>query len=171
RQRGQVRAPVEHGHRRAGLDGEDDGRRARRLVEPRREMGRGGNLRPQGPRLGAGARPVRGRYRWWIGALLLFSTVINYLDRQTFSVLGPHLKEEFHWTNESFALVLISFRLAYTVGQPVMGRFLDRLGPRDGLTLGVLGYSLAAMLTSFASGLRSFCAFRFLRCAGEAANW
>jgi len=114
---------------------------------------------------------VRGRYRWWIGALLLFSTVINYLDRQTFSVLGPHLKEEFHWTNESFALVIISFRLAYTVGQPVMGRFLDRIGTRDGLTLGVLWYSLAAMLTSFASGLRSFCAFRFLLGAGEAANW
>jgi ACS family hexuronate transporter-like MFS transporter len=114
---------------------------------------------------------VRGRYRWWIGALLLFSTVINYLDRQTFSVLGPHLKEEFNWTNESFALVIISFRIAYTVGQPVTGRFLDRIGTRDGLSLGVLWYSIAAMLTSFASGLRSFCAFRFLLGAGEAANW
>jgi ACS family hexuronate transporter-like MFS transporter len=114
---------------------------------------------------------VRGRYRWWIGALLLFSTVINYLDRQSFSVLGPHLKAEFHWTNERFALVIIAFRLAYTVGQPLMGRFLDRVGTRTGLTLGVLWYSLAAMLTSLATGLRSFCAFRFLLGAGEAANW
>jgi ACS family hexuronate transporter-like MFS transporter len=114
---------------------------------------------------------VRGRYRWWIGALLLFSTMINYLDRQTFSVLGPHLKSEFQWTNERFALVIIAFRLAYTVGQPVMGRFLDRIGTRDGLTLGVVWYSVAAMLTSLATGLRSFCAFRFLLGAGEAANW
>jgi len=114
---------------------------------------------------------VRGRYRWWIGALLLFSTMINYLDRQTFSVLGPHLKSEFQWTNERFALVIIAFRLAYTVGQPVMGRFLDRIGTRDGLTLGVLWYSVAAMLTSLATGLRSFCALRFLLGAGEAANW
>ncbi len=114
---------------------------------------------------------MRGRYRWWIGTLLLFSTVINYLDRQTFSVLGPHLKAEFHWSNERFALVIIAFRLAYTVGQPLTGRFLDRIGTRDGLTLGVLWYSLAAMLTSLASGLRSFCAFRFLLGAGEAANW
>jgi ACS family hexuronate transporter-like MFS transporter len=52
-----------------------------------------------------------------------------------------------------------------------MGRFLDRIGTRDGLSLGVLWYSIAAMLTSFASGLRSFCAFRFLLGAGEAANW
>jgi len=114
---------------------------------------------------------VKGRYRWWIGALLLFSTVINYLDRQTFSVLGPHLKEEFGWSNQVFALVIISFRLAYTVGQPLMGRFLDRIGTRPGLSLGVLWYSLAAMLTSLASGFRSFCAFRFLLGAGEAANW
>ena len=114
---------------------------------------------------------MRGRYRWWIGALLLFSTVINYLDRQTFSVLGPHLKAEFHWSNERFALVIIAFRLAYTIGQPLAGRLLDRIGTRDGLTLGVLWYSLAAMLTSLATGLRSFCAFRFLLGAGEAANW
>jgi ACS family hexuronate transporter-like MFS transporter len=114
---------------------------------------------------------LRGRYRWWIGALLLLSTVINYLDRQTLSVLGPHLKEEFRWSNESFALVIISFRVAYTVGQAVTGRWLDRVGTRNGLSVGVLWYSLAAMLTSLATGLRSFCAFRFLLGAGEAANW
>ena len=32
-------------------------------------------------------------------------------------------------------------------------------------------YSTAAMLTSLASGLRSFCLFRFLLGAGEAGNW
>ena len=114
---------------------------------------------------------MRGRYRWWIGALLLFSTIINYLDRQTFSVLGPHLKEEFHWSNESFALVIISFRVAYTVGQAVTGRWLDRVGTRLGLSIGVLWYSLAAIATSLATGLRSFCTLRFLLGAGEAANW
>ena len=32
-------------------------------------------------------------------------------------------------------------------------------------------YSVAAMLTSFATGLKSLCAFRFLLGAGESANW
>ena len=89
--------------------------------------------------------------------LLFLSTVINYIDRQTLSVLGPHLKTEFGWTNEKFALIIIAFRLAYTVMQPVSGRLLDRFGTRNGLTLGVLWYSVAAMLTSLATGLRSFC--------------
>ena len=112
-----------------------------------------------------------GRYRWWIGGLLFASTVINYLDRQTLSVLGPHLKEEFRWTNQDFALVVIAFRVAYAVMQTVSGRLVDRLGTRNGLSIAVLFYSVAAMLTSFASGLRSFCFFRFLLGAGEAANW
>jgi ACS family hexuronate transporter-like MFS transporter len=114
---------------------------------------------------------VIGRYRWWIGALLFLSTVINYIDRQTLSVLGPHLKTEFGWTNEKFAWIIIGFRLAYTVMQPVSGRLLDRFGTRSGLTLAVLWYSTAAMVTSLAVGLKSFCALRFLLGVGEAANW
>ena len=111
------------------------------------------------------------RYRWWIGALLFASTVVNYLDRQTLSVLAPYLKREFRWSNETFAWIIIAFRLSYTVMQAVSGRLLDRFGTRTGLTLSVLWYSTAAMLTSLATGFRSFCAFRFLLGAGEAGNW
>ncbi len=111
------------------------------------------------------------RLRWRIGVLLFLSTVINYIDRQTLSVLGPTLKSDYHWTNEDFALVVISFRVAYTVGQAGAGRFLDAVGTRTGLTVTVAWYSIAAMLTSLASGLRSFCFFRFLLGVGEAGNW
>lgn len=113
----------------------------------------------------------RGRLRWWIGGLLFLSTVINYIDRQTLSVLGPTLKSEYGWSNADFALVIISFRVAYTVGQAGAGRFLDAVGTRTGLTVTVAFYSIAAMLTSLAGGLRSFCFFRFLLGAGEAGNW
>ena len=85
---------------------------------------------------------MTGRYRWWIGALLFLSTVINYLDRQTLSVLAPHLKTEFHWTNQDFAWIVIAFRLSYTVMQAVSGRLLDRFGTRNGLSLAVLWYSI-----------------------------
>lgn len=114
---------------------------------------------------------MTGRYRWRIGLLLFASTVINYLDRQTLSVLAPQLKAEYAWSNETFAWVIISFRLAYTVMQPISGRLLDHFGTRNGLTIAVLWYSTAAMLTSLATGLKSFCALRFLLGVGEAANW
>jgi len=115
-------------------------------------------------------RPIR-HLRWYIGGLFFLSTVINYIDRQTLSVLAPYLKTEFSWSNADFALIIISFRVAYAFGQTGAGQVLDRVGTRRGLSLGVAFYSTAAMLTSLASGLRSFCVFRFLLGAGEAANW
>jgi len=111
------------------------------------------------------------RLRWWIGGLLFASTVINYIDRQTLSVLAPFLKSDYHWTNSDFALLIISFRVAYAVMQSVAGRVLDWLGTRRGLLLSVAWYSVAAIMTATAQGLRSFMVFRFLLGAGEAANW
>src|SRR5918993_5922476 len=119
---------------------------------------------------GRGIQPIR-RLRWYIGGLLFLSTVINYIDRQTLSVLAPYLKTEYQWSNTDFAWVLIAFRIAYTVGQTIAGRVVDRLGTRRGLSLAVLWYSVAAMATSMAVGFKSFCAFRFLLGLGESANW
>ena len=116
------------------------------------------------------ARPVR-HLRWYIGGLLFLSTVVNYLDRQTLSVLGPYLKTEYTWSNTDFALIIISFRVAYSLGQTGSGPLLDRIGTRLGLTLSVTWYSVVAMATSLAVGLKSFCAFRFLLGLGESANW
>jgi ACS family hexuronate transporter-like MFS transporter len=111
------------------------------------------------------------RLRWWIGGLLFASTAINYIDRQTVSVLAPYLKVQFHWTNSDFALILIAFRVAYALGQTASGRLLDWLGTRIGLLITVSWYSLAAMSTGLAVGLQSFVVFRFLVGAGESANW
>jgi MFS transporter, ACS family, aldohexuronate transporter len=118
----------------------------------------------------ASARPIS-NLRWWIGGLLFASTVINYIDRQTLSVLAPYLKQQYEWNNQNFAMIVIAFRVAYSVGQTVSGRLIDRIGTRKGLTITVIWYSIAAMLTSLAGGLRSFAFFRFLLGAGESANW
>jgi ACS family hexuronate transporter-like MFS transporter len=109
--------------------------------------------------------------RWWIGGLLFASTVINYIDRQTLSLLAPYLKLEYHWSNSDYANIAIAFRVAYSIGQTVFGRLMDRIGTRRGLTLTVIWYSLVSMLTSLASGFYSFATFRFLLGAGESANW
>ncbi|HYM12595.1 MAG TPA: MFS transporter, partial [Bryobacterales bacterium] len=114
--------------------------------------------------------PIR-HLRWWIGGLLFASTVINYIDRQTLSVLAPFLQDQYHWTNTDFATLVIAFRISYAIFQTVAGRFLDWLGTRRGLLLTVSWYSAAAMLTSLANGLWGFRFFRFLLGAGEAANW
>ena len=100
------------------------------------------------------SRPIPS-LRWWIGGLLFVSTVINYIDRQTLSLLAPYLKLEYHWTNSDYANLAIAFRVAYSIGQSVFGRFMDRVGTRRGLTLTVIWYSIVSMTTSLARGFYS----------------
>jgi MFS transporter, ACS family, hexuronate transporter len=116
------------------------------------------------------AKPIR-HLRWYIGGLLFLSTVINYIDRQTLSVLAPYIKTEFQWSNADFAWLIVAFRIAYAFGQTASGRLLDKIGTRNGLTLAVAFYSVAAMLTSLATGFKSLAGFRFLLGLGESANW
>ncbi|HET8966552.1 MAG TPA: MFS transporter [Candidatus Acidoferrum sp.] len=121
---------------------------------------------PDAPRL-----PYIRNLRWWIGGLLFASTVINYIDRQTLALLAPFLTQEHRWTHTDYANLLISFRIAYSVGQTLCGRFIDRVGTKRGLSLSVLWYSIVSMATSLATGFYGFATFRFLLGAGESANW
>src|SRR5438445_11172996 len=109
--------------------------------------------------------------RWWIGGILFASTVINYIDRQTLSILAPYLKHDYHWTNVDYANIAIAFRIAYSLGQTVCGRLMDRVGTRLGLTISVTWYSIVSLMTSLANRLSSFAAFRFLPVSCEAATW
>src|SRR5579859_6105218 len=117
-----------------------------------------------------GERKISG-LRWWIGGLLFASTVINYIDRQTLSLLAPFLKRDYHWTNTDYANLVVAFRVAYSIGQTLNGRLMDRIGTKRGLTLTVLWYSIVSVLTPLARGLYTFMGFRFFLGAGESGNW
>jgi ACS family hexuronate transporter-like MFS transporter len=117
-----------------------------------------------------GRRAIRS-LRWWIGGILFASTVINYIDRQTLSLLAPYLKQEYHWTNTDYANIVVAFRVAYSIGQTLNGRLMDRVGTKRGLTITVLWYSIVSILTPLARGFYSFLGFRFLLGAGESGNW
>jgi ACS family hexuronate transporter-like MFS transporter len=109
--------------------------------------------------------------RWWIGGLLFLSTIINYIDRQTLSLLAPFLKQDYHWTNTDYANLLIGFRVGYSIGQTVLGRLVDRIGTRRGLSITVFLYSIISVATSLARGFYSFAVFRCLLGTTESANW
>jgi MFS transporter, ACS family, hexuronate transporter len=116
--------------------------------------------------------PVKAhKLRWWICSMLFASTVINYMDRQTLSLLAPYLKISYHWTNSDYADLVIAFRVAYAAGQTFCGRWMDRLGTRLGITISVTFYSLVSVLTPFANGILSFMGFRLMLGLGESANW
>jgi len=112
-----------------------------------------------------------GRIRWWIVWTLFFSTVTNYISRQTFSVLAPLITAQFHLSHTDLAKILGAFQISYAVTWLLGGIFLDAVGTRIGLALAVIFWSVVNILTGFATSVFGFVAFRFLLGIGEGFNW
>jgi MFS transporter, ACS family, hexuronate transporter len=112
-----------------------------------------------------------GRVRWWIVWTLFFSTVTNYISRQTFSVLAPLISAQYHLTHTDLAKILGAFQISYAGTWLLGGIFLDAVGTRLGLALAVVFWSVINILTGFASSVFGFAAFRFLLGIGEGFNW
>ena len=112
-----------------------------------------------------------GKTRWWIAWTLFFSTVINYISRQTFSVLSPMIMVQFHLLHTDLAKIMGAFQISYALTWLLGGIFLDIVGTRIGLAIAVVWWSAVNMLTGFASTVNGFAAFRFLLGIGEGFNW
>jgi ACS family hexuronate transporter-like MFS transporter len=109
--------------------------------------------------------------RWLMLAFAFLATVINYLDRQTLSVLAPVLLERFRISATSYSHIIFAFMLAYTVMNGVSGPLLDRLGTKLGYALTIAWWSAAEILHAFSGGAISLGIFRFLLGVGEAGNY
>lgn len=109
--------------------------------------------------------------KWLVLGFAFLATVINYLDRQTLSVMAPLLLEEFHISPKGYSHIIFAFMLAYTLMNGVAGRLLDRLGSRIGYGLTIAWWSAAEMLHALSAGAFSLGVFRFLLGIGEAGNY
>jgi ACS family hexuronate transporter-like MFS transporter len=109
--------------------------------------------------------------RWLIVGTLFLSTVINYIDRQTLSVLAPVIIKEFNFTHEDYSHIVSAFQIAYAGMWLIGGVLLDVVGVRIGLALAMVWWSITGMMTGLANSLRQFEALRFLMGMGEGCNW
>jgi ACS family hexuronate transporter-like MFS transporter len=111
------------------------------------------------------------RRRWWIVWALFGSTVLNYFNRQTLSVLAPLISKELHLSHSELSHIFAAFQVSYALTWLVGGIFLDIVGARLGLSIAVIWWSLVSMATSFANTVPTFSALRFLLGIGEGFNW
>lgn len=105
--------------------------------------------------------------RWWPVALLFCATVLNYIDRQTLSVLATTLRRELHLTDQDYSNAVSAFLLSYGVMYAAGGRWVDRVGVRIGVSVCITWWSLASMLTGFAHSATTLIVSRFLLGIGE----
>ncbi|WP_426043063.1 MFS transporter [Brevundimonas sp. TWP2-3-4b1] len=111
------------------------------------------------------------RLRWWILGLLFFSTVLNYVDRQTLSLLATTVQADLKMSDMDYAGVVQGFLIAYTLAYLVVGRLTDRLGSKISLALFVGWWSIANMATGFVTNMSQLWAARFALGLGEAGNY
>lgn len=114
---------------------------------------------------------MKSRIKWLTLGFAFLATVINYLDRQTLSVMAPVILDEFHISARGYSHIVFAFMLAYTLANGLSGRLLDRLGGRIGYGLTIAVWSCAAILQSLSTGAFSLGVFRFLLGIGEAGNY
>jgi MFS transporter, ACS family, hexuronate transporter len=114
---------------------------------------------------------VEDRRKWWLLGFAFLATVINYLNRQTLSVMAPVLLQQFRISATSYSQIVFAFMLAYTFMNGVSGRLLDWLGTKVGYGLTIAFWSGAEILNAFSAGALSLGIFQFLLGVGEAGNY
>ena len=121
---------------------------------------------------------LKGKLRWAVVGLVALATIINYIDRQTLSVLWPteiapelfpDMDADGH--KEIYAAISIVFVFAYAFGQAIFGKIFDWVGTRLGFVLSIGAWSLATIAHAFANSLASFSFFRAVLGVSEAGNW
>ena len=116
------------------------------------------------------AATIRAR-RWWVLALLFAITVINFIDRQTVSVLAPVLRQTMHLTDLQYGRIVAAFQFGMMTGELPVGALMDRWGVRLGLAGAVLWWSGATAAQSLAGSGLQLGFTRFWMGTGECGNF
>ena len=115
-----------------------------------------------------------GKYRWTFAALLLYSTTINYMDRNVIGFLKDYMcsPEGFGWSSQDFSYLTSIFTLFYAGFTLVAGWIIDKIGTKLGLAASLILWSAAGILSAFmGKSLGLHCFARSLFGAGEAGNF
>lgn len=109
--------------------------------------------------------------RWVILALLFAITVINFIDRQTLSVLAPLIRHAFHLSNEGYGRIVAAFQFGMMSGELPMGWIMDSWGCRLGMCFAVLWWSAATGSQAFLRSGTQLGISRFWMGTSECGNY
>lgn len=115
-----------------------------------------------------------GKYRWIICTLLLFSTTINYMDRNVIGYLKEYFcsPEGFRWSNADFSYVTSVFTAFYALTTIFAGILIDKIGTKLGLAISLVVWSVFGILNAFVGQMVLLhMVVRSLFGVGEAGNF
>ncbi len=112
-----------------------------------------------------------GNYRWVICGLLFFCTTINYVDRNSLSVLKTTLQGALGWSDVDYGTITTAFTFAYAMFPSVIGIVIDKFGVKKALALALILWSFAAAAHGLVATVMGFVIVRFILGFAEAANF
>lgn len=116
-------------------------------------------------------KPPIKHLRWYVVGMLCLASQLNYIDRQTFSVLAGTIQKEFGLTDRDYGLITSTFLWTYACSYAISGFLVDRFGTRNSFLFFVSGWSVANILHALAKNLSGLIFFRGLLAFMEPANF
>jgi ACS family hexuronate transporter-like MFS transporter len=99
--------------------------------------------------------------RWWIIALVMLGTIVNYLTRSTLGVAAPTLMQDLGISEREYGWITGAFQAGIML-QPVVGYILDVIGLKVGLALFACGWGVITMAHGMANNWQALAALRGL---------
>ena len=100
------------------------------------------------------------RHAWLVAIVATLTMTVSYIDRGTLAVLAPTVSKALGLSEEDFGWLVSAFSIAYLIGTPLAGWWIDRAGARRGLVASVLAWSAVAALHAVIPGFGVLFALR-----------
>jgi ACS family hexuronate transporter-like MFS transporter len=119
----------------------------------------------------ASARAHSTAWKWWVCALLLAASTINYMDRQTLANAATRITRELQLSQEQYGNFELAFGWAFAAGSLLFGWLADRLPVRWLYPAVLTLWSLAGFSTGLARDYPGLMICRTLLGFFEAGHW
>ncbi|HXD73469.1 MAG TPA: MFS transporter [Vicinamibacterales bacterium] len=111
-------------------------------------------------------------WRMWVPCFgMALCSWLSFVDRQVLTILSPTIIRDTGLTNQNFTDAASFFFLTYTLGNPLWGSVLDRVGLRVGMLLGVAIWTGASASHAFMGSFLGFAAARAVLGIGEGVTF
>lgn len=102
-----------------------------------------------------------GKLRWWMMALLMLGSIINYLTRSALSVAAPTVMADLHISTQQYSWIVGTFQGAIML-QPICGYVLDVVGLKVGFAIFAIAWSGISMAHGLAHSWQALAGLRGL---------
>ncbi|MDB5456136.1 MAG: transporter [Caulobacter sp.] len=110
-------------------------------------------------------------YPWLLVGLLWLCAFLNSADRSILVAVMPQIREEFHLSATGLALVTSVFFWVYAVAAFITSRLGDKIQRSQVILWGLVFWSIATGLVTFATGFAMLIGMRAFVAAGEATYY